>query len=167
MTCLAALNTAVANPITEHRAREIASRFMLTHSAAPRLSSTRPTIAVTPTTQQAAYYIFNAGTDDGFVIVAGDDRLPPVLGYSDSGSFDDGDVPPALQEWLEGYAAQVEAIAAGARPEERSASRTKQRAREWAKVCVMGKGWGGDGEGSPHPRSTLKNLTSEGLLDFS
>lgn len=51
--------------------------------------------------------------------------------------------------------------------EERSASRTKQRAREWAKVCVTGRGWEGDGEGSPHPRSTLKNLTSEGLLDFS
>lgn len=33
--------------------------------------------------------------------------------------------------------------------EERSASRTKQRAREWAKVCVAGRG-------SPHPRSTLK-----------
>lgn len=51
--------------------------------------------------------------------------------------------------------------------EERSASRTKQRAREWAKVCVKGRGWGGGGEGSSHPRSTLKNLTSEGLLDFS
>ena len=51
--------------------------------------------------------------------------------------------------------------------EERSASRTKQRAREWAKVCVTGRGGGGDGEGFPHPRSTLKNLTSEGLLDFS
>ena len=33
------------------------------------------------------YFVFNVGLDAGFVIVAGDDRVRPVLGYSDSGAF--------------------------------------------------------------------------------
>jgi hypothetical protein len=32
--------------------------------------------------------VFNIGTNEGFVIVSGDDRTPAVLGYSDKGSFD-------------------------------------------------------------------------------
>lgn len=46
--------------------------------------------------------------------------------------------------------------------EERSASRTKQRAREWAKVCAGGRD-------SPQSRSTLKPdpRGASGLLTFS
>ena len=115
LTCLMAVGAAMANPVTENQARQIASRFMATKSSIPRLSAGAPLMAATPVTNQAAYYVFNsASSDRGYVIIAGDDRLPAVLGYSDSGSFDADDVPPAMQEWLDGYAAQVEAIAAGA-----------------------------------------------------
>ena len=119
-----AVGAAMANPVTENQARQIASRFMATKSSIPRLSAGAPLMAATPVTNQAAYYVFNsASSDRGYVIIAGDDRLPAVLGYSDSGSFDADDVPPAMQEWLDGYAAQVEAIAAGAVPEVRTALR--------------------------------------------
>ena len=126
MTCLVTVMAAMANPVTENQAREIASQFLATHahSGTAKLATGAPATAVTPVTRQAAYYIFNAvAADKGYVIVAADDRLPAVLGYSDSGSFDADDVPPALQEWLDGYAAQVEAIAAGASPEVRTATR--------------------------------------------
>ena len=121
--CLMAVAAVNANPITESRAHEIASRFMTSQSLSLRLAAGRPATAVTPVTHQAAYFVFNAAADKGFVIIAGDDRLPPVLGYSNTGSFDADDVPPAMQEWLDGYAAQVEAIAAGAAPEIRTANR--------------------------------------------
>ncbi len=123
LTCLVTACAAIANPVTEHQARAIATSFLAKQFPSPKLTSGAPATAVTPVTRQAAYYIFNAAANRGFVIVAGDDRLPAVLGYSDSGSYDAGDVPPALQEWLDGYAAQVEAIAAGAQPEPRTASR--------------------------------------------
>ena len=68
-----------------------------------------------PTASTAAYYVFNSNLkNDGFVIVAGDDRAPAVLGYSDNGYFDSNDVPPAMQEMLEGYAAQIEELDNGA-----------------------------------------------------
>ena len=124
LSCLLAIGAATASPITEHQAREIASRFMANHSPSLNLSSGSPAIALTPVSSRSGFYIFNSAVaDKGFVIIAGDDRLPAVLGYSDSGSFDADDVPPAMQEWLDGYAAQVEAIAAGAAPEVRTVSR--------------------------------------------
>ena len=58
--------------------------------------------------------MFN-GTGGGYVIVAGDDRVPAVLGYSDQGTFDSQDIPEAMQELLEGYAAQIEALSHGAK----------------------------------------------------
>ena len=124
LSYLLAVGAAEANPVTENQAREIASRFMATKSPTLKLSAGAPTLAATPVTRQAAFYVFNSAVaDKGFVIVAGDDRLPAVLGYSDSGSFDADAVPPAMQEWLDGYAAQVEAIAAGATPEVRTVLR--------------------------------------------
>lgn len=79
--------------------------------------------SATTSSDQAAFYVFNASAGHGYVIVAGDDRVPAVLGYSDTGTFDAQDVPAAMQEWLDGYAAQIETIARGAKPEERSTSR--------------------------------------------
>ncbi len=112
--------------LSENQAREIAARFMAAHSMpSSNLKTARKAVTKTMSTdRQAAYYVFNAPVAGrGYVIVAGDDRVPAVLGYSDKGTFDDQDVPPALQEWLDSYAAQIDAIVAGAAPEVRSASR--------------------------------------------
>lgn len=108
----------MANPINEAQARSIASNFLAQRVESPKLAFRASSGTA------AAFYVFNTATaNKGFVIVAGDDRIPPILGYSDSGSFDADDVPPAMQEWLDGYAAQIEAIEAGATPEVRTTSR--------------------------------------------
>ena len=52
----------------------------------------------TPTTY---FYVFNAGSD-GFVIVAGDDNVSPILGYSHEGGFDPDNIPPNAKMWLDG-----------------------------------------------------------------
>ena len=48
-----------------------------------------------------AYYAVNTG--GGYVVVAADDRLPDVLGYSDSGTFEPDNMSPAMRDWLDGY----------------------------------------------------------------
>lgn len=105
-----------AATISESRARQVAAEFMSTHArkvngGSMQLARKAPSInASTP----APYYVFNAGSsNDGFVIVAGDDRVPLVLGYSDQGSFDVNSVPEAMEEWLDGYAQQIAALAQG------------------------------------------------------
>lgn len=51
----------------------------------------------------APYYVFNAGDNQGFVIVAGDDRIDAILGYADSGAFDVDSIPENMRAWLKGY----------------------------------------------------------------
>ena len=80
-----------------------------------KIAHKAPRLGASPSIDKATYYVFNSGqTDKGFVIVAGDDRAPAVLGYSDKGTFEADNLPPAMQEMLEGYAAQIEALDQGA-----------------------------------------------------
>lgn len=51
------------------------------------------------------YYIYNVGNDHGFVIIAGDERMEPILGYSLSGHFDSENIPDGLAYMLESYTA--------------------------------------------------------------
>jgi len=52
------------------------------------------------------FYVFTA-ENQGYVIVAGDDRVLPILGYADEGIFDANNIPPNMQKWLEGYKAEI------------------------------------------------------------
>ena len=49
------------------------------------------------------YYVFNVNEDagGGFVIVAGDDRVTPILGYTGNGSYDGNSIPPNFAGWEE------------------------------------------------------------------
>lgn len=57
--------------------------------------------------QQAYYYIFNRGENEGFAIVAGDDRLQPLLGYADKGHFDWEQAPAQVRQWMDLYAQTI------------------------------------------------------------
>ncbi|MEO8733954.1 MAG: C10 family peptidase, partial [Flavobacteriales bacterium] len=59
------------------------------------------------------YYVFNR--DPGFIIVAGDDAVTPILGYSDDDNYALTTQPVNLAKWMEGYKqAIVAAIAVNA-----------------------------------------------------
>ncbi len=118
LMCCLAVTTMMANPISENQARNIASNFMASHampSSTLKMAQKGPKLSATPASaEKAAYYVFN-GTQahSGYVIVAGDDRAPAVLGYSDKGTFDPNNVPDALQELLNSYSAQIIALSKG------------------------------------------------------
>ena len=59
------------------------------------------------------YYVFNAGQNQGFVIISGDDATEEVLGYSTSGAFDLNNIPPAMEAWLNYYSEQISMIQQG------------------------------------------------------
>lgn len=67
-----------------------------------------------------AIYVFDRPNSNGYLIVSGDDKAIPVLGYADNGNFDSEDMPPQLEWWLSEYAAQIEA----ASPKESPVQRT-------------------------------------------
>ena len=55
------------------------------------------------------FYVFGTG-DKGFIIIAGDDNVLPVLGYSATGSFKPDSLPQNVAKWLEGYKSQIRYI---------------------------------------------------------
>lgn len=55
----------------------------------------------------ADYFVFNFPSGKGFAIVSGDDRVRPVLGYSDEGNFDPDNLPDNLRGMLAYYQDQI------------------------------------------------------------
>lgn len=55
------------------------------------------------------YYIFN-NPDGGWVIIAADDRVNPVIAYSDEGAFTTVGMPDNLKWWMDGVAESIDAV---------------------------------------------------------
>ncbi len=95
--------------VTESEARQKALDFMNARGKEVadmpvRLSARR---AAKRSAAACDYYVFNMGEGQGFVVVSGDDRTAAILGYADEGSLIEGEMPEALQAWLDGYSAQM------------------------------------------------------------
>lgn len=101
-----------AESITRQQAEQLARQFITKQGMYGALSQAEPHQAraralLKGSSQDGCYYVFNVGTNEGFVIVSGDDRSPAILGYSDKGSFDMDRLPSNVAAWLEGYADQI------------------------------------------------------------
>lgn len=103
-----------AQNISVDEARNIAASFV---TASNKYSSRKMPAKVTftlayeaqSTTDEApAFYVFSKNSDEGFVIVAGDNRARQILGYSDSGTFDYPSLPPNAKSWIDGYQEEIE-----------------------------------------------------------
>lgn len=55
------------------------------------------------------YYVFN-NPDGGWVIIAADDRVNPIIGYSPEGSFVTTGMPDNLQWWMDGVAGTIDEV---------------------------------------------------------
>ncbi len=100
-----------ARQLNEKEALQRASEF-LSHptgkkAPASNLSSLRLSY-VAKDASSTHYYVFNRDNNKGFVIASADDRLVPVLGYSDNGNIDMNNLPDNVRYWMEEYSRQIE-----------------------------------------------------------
>lgn len=102
-----------AAPITQNEALRKAAEFVIGKSGnnarsmvkgADNLSSVSATLTIAES--RDAYYAINLPDNGGYVIVSGDDNMPAVLGYSESGSYDASKLPVNMRSWLDGYVEQ-------------------------------------------------------------
>ncbi len=116
-----------AGPVSEAEARQKVQAFL--QQRGKKTSSQRVKLMKkgrrtgTPASS-VGYYLFNLGETDGFVIVSGDDRTTAILGYADSGSIHEDDMPDGLRYLLEGYEEQMAHIPADAGAPVHRSSRT-------------------------------------------
>ena len=99
---------AQAAPISQDQARKEALSFLLNKQISNRsLKPVALSNRMLKAGNQAAFYIFNVGNNQGFIIVSGDDRINPILGYSDEGYFDEAKAPENMKNMLDEYAHQI------------------------------------------------------------
>ena len=99
-----------AGPITREQARQRAVSFLEKASGSRQLAPVVNRARLSPrriakkgSVETELYYVFNRGDNQGFVIATGDDKLRPVLGYTDEGEFDYNSLPDNMRSWLENY----------------------------------------------------------------
>ena len=98
-----------AEDVTAEQAREEAMSFLTHRSSSPNGLRRAPGVKPQLTLQGkvSGLYVFNVNANDGYVIISSDDRTTPVLGFSDTGSFDPDRMPDNMRAWLQGYADEI------------------------------------------------------------
>ncbi len=112
--CMLLTMTAWAAPVGKEKAMEEAAAFLAKKNpgnAGKQMRMAAKRDRLITANDEAYYYVFNVGENNGFVIVSGDDRTTPILGYADEGSFDIQKMPANMKAWLDGYAEQLKVLA--------------------------------------------------------
>lgn len=95
-----------AKRITQWQAQQQAYSFWGKQMPQKAKAKSRTATTASPSD---AYYVFNNDAG-GFVIIAGDDAVTPVLGYTSTGSFDAKNLPDGLKDLLKSYERQIAAL---------------------------------------------------------
>ena len=102
-----------ARPVSEQTARNLAQSFVVANFEFTRQSTDLQLVKTAYSERgEACYYIFNVG-ETGFVIMAGDDCVRPIIGYSEQGVFNPDDMAPALAYYLEQQCRYIDKAAKG------------------------------------------------------
>ena len=106
---------ATAHPIDEDTARDLAKSFWkanhiigVRNGIAYKAADTEARLI--NVAQQCGYdefYLFNNEAGKGYVIIAADDCVTPVLGYSYENNIDWAQLPPGFKDLLDDYARQI------------------------------------------------------------
>jgi len=119
-----------AGPVTKQQAQEMAAQFLAGKSITHRTSSASQMhvkVVMNAVDEAGQPYLYAVQPDNqrGFVIVSGDDRFRDVLGYSESGTFDNANMPDNMRAWLQGYVDEMKHLKAiGYQPSASAAHRT-------------------------------------------
>ena len=99
-----------AGPVSKEQAQQKAIVFLNEQQAGSQHGQRAPiqlsSLSVAKT-GSSAYYVFNVGEKDGFVIVSGDDQTESILGYAEEGRFNIDEAPENMLAWLKEYEKQI------------------------------------------------------------
>ena len=124
-------NCALANPISREQALQNARDFFAAKGKTlPERSFRHAPVKNGVLTVEANYFVFNVGDEQGFVIAAGDDCVPAILGYADRGTLAGDSLPANVKAWLDGYSDAIGRLQA-------SGQQAPRRAPTHAAIPVM------------------------------
>ena len=132
---LAAIGSLMAGPVDQQKAQRLGAKFLSTTAVAQRNADVQLNLVATAIDMQRGdtdYYVFNVSNGEGFVIVAGDDRVKPILAYSTTGKYNPNDVSEGFQFTLDGFRQEIQYV------REHNLSATADITAEWRSVANNG-----------------------------
>ncbi|MBO7618330.1 MAG: C10 family peptidase [Bacteroidales bacterium] len=130
---IAAIGSMMAGPVDQQKAQKLGAKFLSTTAISERNADIQLNLVSVAANRNAIdYYVFNVSNDEGFVIVAGDDRVKPILAYSTKGKFDPNDVADGFQFTLDGFREEIQYV------REHNLSATPDITAEWRRVSETG-----------------------------
>ena len=132
---IAALGSLMAGPVDQQKAQRLGAKFLSTTAVSQRNADIQLNLVETAVDMQRGgtdYYVFNVSNGEGFVIVAGDDRVKPILAYSTTGRYNPNDVAEGFQFTLDGFRQEIQYV------RDHNLSATPDITAEWRSVANNG-----------------------------
>ena len=129
----ATFGSVIAGPIDQQKAQRLGAKFLGTTAVVQKNADIQLNLVSIAADRDATdYYVFNVSNGEGFVIVAGDDRVKPILAYSTKGRFNPNDVAEGFQYMLNSYREEIQYV------REHNLAATPDIVAEWSKVSEDG-----------------------------
>ncbi|MBO6025497.1 MAG: thiol protease/hemagglutinin PrtT [Bacteroidales bacterium] len=129
----ACIGSLMAGPVDQQKAQKIGTKFLSTTTLAQKNAEIQlELVSMAANRDVADYYVFNVSNGEGFVIVAGDDRVKPILAYSTTGKYNPNDVADGFQYTLDGFRNEIQYV------REHNLSATPDIVAEWRSVNNTG-----------------------------
>ena len=129
----ACFSSIIAGPVHQQKAQKVGTKFLSTTALSQKNTDIQLHLASIAADRSATdYYVFNVSNGEGFVIVAGDDRVKPILAYSTTGQFDPQNVSEGFQFTLDGFREEIQYV------REHNLSATPDIVAEWNAVTRTG-----------------------------
>ena len=131
----ACVGSVMAGPVDQQKAEKLGAKFLGTTAVGQKNADIQlncVSAAVDLNRGGTDYYVFNVKGGEGFVIIAGDDRVKPVLAYSTSGQYDPQNVSEGFQFTLDSYREEINYV------REHNLVATPDIVAEWNSVSQTG-----------------------------
>ena len=110
---LAAIGSLMAGPVDQQKAQKLGAKFLSTTSLSQKNADIQLNLVSAAVDMQRGgtdYYVFNVKNGEGFVIVAGDDRVKPILAYSTTGQYDPQNVSEGFAFTLNSFREEIQYV---------------------------------------------------------
>ena len=132
---IAALGSLLAGPVDQQKAQKLGAKFLSTTAISQKNADIQLNLVSAALDLQrdaTDYYVFNVKNGEGFVIVAGDDRVKPILAYSTTGQYDPQNVSEGFAFTLNSFREEIQYV------REHNLSATPDIVAEWKMVNETG-----------------------------
>ena len=133
--CLVAATfcSVIAGPVDQQKAQKTGAKFLSTTTVGQKSADIQLHLVSAAVERNGVdYYVFNVSNGEGFVIIAGDDRVKPILAYSTTGQYDPDNVADGFRFTLDGFREEIQYV------REHNLAATPDIVAEWRSVEKTG-----------------------------